>query len=138
MNTPKDISTLYRKMNMRINVLLSDLGLSGAKALFLFCLNEHGQMTQKEICDRLDMDKSTVAKMLTRLEKDEFITKERHGGDARAYHVRLTEKAFAIIPEALRIQNEWLEDITKGFTPEEKSDFLTLIEKAACAANQMV
>lgn len=137
MNTPKDISTLYRKMNMRINILLSDIGLSGAKAMFLFCINEHGQMTQTEICNKLDMDKSTVAKMLVRLEKDGFITKERHCDDARAYNVRLTEKALSLIPQALKIQNEWLEQITKVFNNNEKATFYKLIEKAAASANKI-
>lgn len=138
MNIPKDISTLYRKMNARINVMLADIGLSGSKALFLFCINEHGPMTQKDICDRLDMDKSSVAKMLVRLEKDGFIIKERHDEDARAYNVRLTEKALALIPQALKIQNEWLEEVTKIFNQSEKNEFFRFIEQAADSANKIV
>ena len=37
--------------------------------MFLFCLYDHGQMSQIEVCRELDMDKSTVAKMSARLEK---------------------------------------------------------------------
>lgn len=138
MNTPKDISTLYRKMNMRINILLADMGLTGAKALFLFCLNEHGKMTQKDICDKLDMDKSTVAKMLVRLEKDGFVVKQRAGNDARAYHVQLTQKAKLLVPKAQKIQDEWIEKVTQGFTQSEKSNFYCLLEKAANAANKTI
>mgnify|MGYP000814411630 CR=1 FL=1 len=49
MDTPKDISTLYRKMNMSVNAKLAPLGLSSSKAMFLFCLYDHKQMSQVEI-----------------------------------------------------------------------------------------
>lgn len=138
MDTPRDISTLYRKMNAKMNALLTPLGLSGAKSAFLFCIYDNEPMMQTEICNILDMDKSTVAKMLVRLEKDKLVTRETSGDDARACHVRLTEKAKALVPQAKQIQAEWLNQVTKGFTELEKRNFYELMEKAAEAANSAV
>lgn len=135
MDTAKDISTLYRKMNMNVNAKLAPMGLSSAKAMFLFCLYDHKSMSQVEICRDLDMDKSTVAKMLVRLEKDGLVTKTVHPDDVRAFQVRLTDRAIALVPRAREIQEEWLSQITSGLTDLEKRNFFELIEKVAAAAN---
>lgn len=84
------------------------------------------------------MDKSTVTKMLMRLEKDGFIIKERHGNDARAFNVQLTERAVALIPQAQAIQSDWLKQVTKNFNKRDEAAFYTLIEKAADCANRMI
>ena len=136
MDTPKDISTLYRKMNINMNVLLAPIGLSSAKSMFLFCIYDHQQMSQAEICRELDMDKSTVAKMLVRLEKDHLVTKAVNPADSRSFIVTLTEKAISRIPQAKRIQENWLNTVSNDLTELEKRNFYELLEKVASAANK--
>lgn len=136
MDTPKNISTLYRKMNMNVNSKLSPLGLSSAKAMFLFCLYDHKQMSQVEICRELDMDKSTVAKMLMRLEKDGFVTKSVNPDDVRSFLVALTDKATALVPRAREIHENWLNEITSKLTDLEKRNFFELMEKVADTINK--
>ena len=135
MDTPKDISTLYRKMNMSVNAKLAPLGLSSSKAMFLFCLYDHKQMSQVEICRDLEMDKSTVAKMLSRLEKDGFITKSVNPDDIRSFRVTLTDKA--LVPQAREIHKNWIDDITGKLTDLEKRNFLELLKKVADTANEI-
>ncbi|MDD3253416.1 MAG: MarR family transcriptional regulator [Lachnospiraceae bacterium] len=137
MDTPKDISTLYRKMNMIVNSRLLSLGLTCAKAMFLCCLFDHKQMTQVEMCRDLDMDKSTVTKMLMRLEKDGLITKTVHPDDIRAFQVMLTDKATALVPKAREIQQEWLDEVTSKLTDLEKRNYFELLEKVAIVANEI-
>ena len=137
MDTPKDISTLYRKMNMSVNAKLAPLGLSSSKAMFLFCLYDHKQMSQVEICRDLEMDKSTVAKMLSRLEKDGFITKSVNPDDIRSFRVTLTDKALALVPQAREIHKNWIDDITGKLTALEKRNFLELLKKVADTANEI-
>lgn len=137
MDTPKDISTLYRKMNMSVNSRLLPLGLSSAKAMFLFCLYDHELMSQAEICRELDMDKSTVAKMLMRLEKDGLVTKAVNPHDVRSFLVKLTDKAAALVPEARAIHKDWLDAVTGKLTDLEKRNFLELMERVARTANEI-
>lgn len=62
--------------------------------MFLFCIFDHKQMSQVEICQALDMDKSNVAKMLIRLENDGLVTKSVNPDDVRSFCVTLTNKAI--------------------------------------------
>lgn len=137
MDTPKDISTLYRKMTMSVNTRLAPLGLSSSKAMFLFCLYDHNKMSQTEICRDLDMDKSTVAKMLARLEKDHLIAKNVNPKDVRAFQVTLTEKAISLVPKARKIIADWLDETTHKLTDLEKRNFFELIEKVAATAHEI-
>ena len=137
MDTPKDISTLYRKMNMSVNARLSSLSLSSAKAMFLFCLYDHGPMSQVEICRALEMDKSTVAKMLMRLEKDGLVTKAVNPDDVRSFLVTLTDRAAALVPQAREIHRNWLDEVTGKLTDLEKRNFLELMERVARTANEI-
>lgn len=137
MDTPKDISTLYRKMNMSVNSRLSPLGLSSAKAMFLFCLHDHEPMSQVEICRELDMDKSTVAKMLMRLEKDGLVTKAVNPNDVRSFLVKLTGKAATLVPAAREIHKDWLDAVTDNLSDLEKRNFLELMERVARTANEI-
>lgn len=135
MDTPKSISSLYRKMNTSVNAKLTPLGLSSSKAMFLFCIWDSGPMSQIEICRNLEMDKSTVAKMLVRLEKDGLITKTVNPDDVRSFLVKLTEKANEVAPEARRIVSGWLDEVTKCLTDLEKRNFFELLEKVAKSAS---
>ena len=137
MNVPKDISTLYRKMQAFLNIQLEPIGLSSGKAMFLFCLYDHEFLTQSEICKKLDMDKSTVAKMLIRLENEGYITKEVSSKDIRSFAVRLTDHARSLVPKARKVHDDWVVEITSDLTDLEKGIFFELLTKAANSSKKL-
>ncbi|MDD2973027.1 MAG: MarR family transcriptional regulator [Lachnospiraceae bacterium] len=137
MDLPKGISTLFRKMQMNLNIRLKDLSLTSTKAMFLFCLAEYEHLSQIEICRKLDMDKSTVAKMLVRLESDGLITKSTDPDDIRSYIVSLTPKAMELIPQARKIQMDWVDEVTANLSDLEKHNFCELVEAVAENANRL-
>lgn len=137
MDPTRDISVLYRKMNMLTNVRLAHLGISGAKAIFLFCIRDHKAMSQVEICKELDMDKSTVAKMLMRMEKDGLIQKTVNPEDVRSVRVSLTDKAMELVGQAQKVMNQWVADATSDLTREEQEAFFVLLEQVANKAVRM-
>ncbi|MDD2958686.1 MAG: MarR family transcriptional regulator [Lachnospiraceae bacterium] len=137
MDLPKGISTLFRKMQMNLNTRLKELSLTSTKAMFLFCLSEYEHLSQIEMCRKLDMDKSTVAKMLVRLESDGLITKSTDPDDIRSYIVTLTDKAMQLVPQARKIQMDWVEEVTANLSDLEKHNFCELVETVAENANQL-
>ena len=137
MDPTRDISVLYRKMNMLTNLRLAHLGISGAKAIFLFCIRDHKAMSQVEICKELDMDKSTVAKMLMRMEKDGLIQKTVNPEDVRSVRVSLTDKAMELVGQAQKVMNQWVADATSDLTREEQEAFFVLLERVADKAVRM-
>lgn len=137
MDFPKDISTLYRKMHVSLNSTLDSMGLSGSKAMFVFCLYAHEPMTQNDLCRHLDMDKSTVAKMITRLEKDGLVTKKANPEDMRSHLVHLTDAAHELVPQAQKVQADWVDRVTVDLTAEEKQAFFAQLCRVAQKANEL-
>lgn len=129
MNTAKNISIIYRKMNSMTNSKLSNYKLSSSKTMFLFCIYDNKILSQSEICHELDMDKSAVAKMIMRLEKDGFIKKTKNPDDTRSVLISLTKKATSILASAKIVIDDWIEESTKCLDDNERISFLKSLDK---------
>ena len=127
---PKDISVLYRKMCVVLNIQFEHINLSTSKAMFLICLNQWEALTQADLCRKLDLDRGAVAKMISKLEKDGFVTKHTNPSDVRSYIVCLTDKAKELIPQIESIHEAWVGTLTDNLTEIERDAFIQLLHKA--------
>jgi DNA-binding MarR family transcriptional regulator len=57
----------------------------------LVTLDQMGALSQRELCDQVDLDRSTIADMVSRMERRGLIERCRDPADARRKHVTLTE-----------------------------------------------
>ncbi len=132
----KLISTLYRKTQMYLREELKSISLSRGQAMFIMCLCDHKTLTQNKLCELLDMDKSTVAKTLGKLEEQGFITRRINQEDSRSLDVSPTQKAWEIYPKAQEIGLQWSHEITKNLSDIERSIFLELMHKVTACATE--
>lgn len=65
---------------------------------FLLIACETGGVPQNRFCALLDMDKSTVAKTLSRLEAQGYVRRRAVSGDGRAFDVLPTDRARDVYP----------------------------------------
>ena len=131
MDLPKEISILFRKMNMELNDRLGVLGISHSQNAILRCLNDHGEMTQSDLCHYLDLDKSTIAKALLKMEEAQLVQKHTNPRDIRSFLVSLTPESASIVSQSEAIITRWGEELTATMTDIEKEAFCKLIVKAA-------
>ena len=131
MDLPKTISLLHRKMNKELNDRLMQIGLSNAQTRLLKLLYYNREMTQAQLCNELEMDKSTVAKALSRMEGNGLITKKVNPDDTRSFLVYPTDKAVEMIPKTREVISGWTRDVTSCLTEEEMETFNNLIHKVA-------
>ncbi|QAY61707.1 MarR family transcriptional regulator [Microbacterium protaetiae] len=61
----------------------------------LAVLDRLGEASQRELCDEVDLDRSTVADLLARMERRGLLTRRRSSGDARRNVVTLTGEGLA-------------------------------------------
>src|SRR5215207_9900465 len=64
--------------------------LSLSERFALSVLAESQPLTQSEVAERLGLEKSTVSRLVARLEREELITRERKVGNRRLYQLTLT------------------------------------------------
>lgn len=133
-NPFKAISILYRKAHIWLNNACAKYDLTAAQAVVIMIVCDFEMLTQDEITKRLSLDKSVVAKTVTKLEERQFLIRTTNAKDKRTYDIRPSVKAWAAYP-AIREQVEaCIFRMTRSMTEEERKDFRRLLALAAQAS----
>ena len=98
---------------------------------YILVLTRSPGLSQEQIARKLCVDKSSVTRALAALEKIGYVTRERDKEDKRITLVYPTQKAIESREEIRNAYKEWNNYINEGFSDEEKSEFIRLLEKAA-------
>ena len=91
-------------------------------------LMENSKMTQKNLVAQLDMRPQSASEMIKKLEKKQFISRQKDAQDKRGFIISLTEKGKAVLEESAE-QTKLVPGIMTSFTEEEKIEFARLIGK---------
>ncbi|MCI5211433.1 MAG: MarR family transcriptional regulator [Candidatus Electrothrix sp. ATG2] len=98
---------------------LKGTGISPAQFLALANLTALGPLSQSELADRLAITGATTARLVDRMERDEWVRRERDLNDQRIKKVVPTEKAAEIWEEVSQTGRELLVQAYQGISPEE-------------------
>ncbi len=103
MDSPfKSISILYRKSHIssaRLRAVRPDGGAGGGHPDSL----RLRRLTQDKITKCLCLDKSVIAKTVTKLKELGFIVRTTNARDKRTFDIRPTEKAWGVYPHGTRL-----------------------------------
>jgi DNA-binding MarR family transcriptional regulator len=128
------IFALARSHRARAASLLAEIGLFPGQEILLMKLAEKDGEPQKALCDSIGLDHSTVAKSLSRLERQGLIERHRCTEDGRVSKVHLTDKGREATGAIFRVWAE-LERLTvAALNPDDQA---RLIAAANGIAAQM-
>lgn len=104
-------------------------GLSNVQFGVLNVLHRTGGASQRELCDALDLDRSTVAGLVSRLEARGLVERARADADRRRNLVRLTAAGGAelrrLVPHAAQVDAS----LTAGLSEEERATLRRLLTR---------
>jgi len=127
----KLISVLHRHIQSHYQKEFNKIGIGVNRGQFLFilyiCDNEGA--SQYEISKEFRMNKSTVTRVISQLEKDGFVLKEINKTDKRIYNIFPTEKAKEVYPKILKVLDNWQIIISNGLSLEEKEQVINIMTK---------
>lgn len=86
-----------------------------------------GEASQRELGDVLDLDRSTVAGLVTRLEARGLVTRARADDDRRRNVVRLTDEGQHVLRGTVRAAARVDEVLTAALTPAERAELRRLL-----------
>lgn len=95
----------------------------------LFQLNKNGQMTMSELAKAINRDKSTATVLVRKLEKEGFVSIINDKKDKRNKNILLSQKGMEYTKITTEISNELLSTFYKGFSNQEKQNFLEYLER---------
>ncbi len=92
----KEVIKIYRKP-------LEKIGLTYTQYIVMMVLWEFGNMTEKELGEKIYLDSGTLTPVLKKLEKSEFVRRERLKADERVLQISLTENGSKLKGKAVDI-----------------------------------
>lgn len=134
----KSISILYRKSHIWLNNGCAQYDLTAAQAAIILIVCDFGVLTQDDITKRLRLDKSVIAKTVTKLEERGFMVRTTNAKDKRTYDIRPTEKAREVYPFVKEQIDLSFQRMTQNMTEKERAEFKRLLMMAAEATIDLV
>jgi DNA-binding MarR family transcriptional regulator len=127
----RDISHLFRSVNIYLSNSMEPYGLGSGQFPFFMRLLHHDGVSQESLANMLHYDRATITRSLNKLEDQGYVVRNRDPRDKRAYCVSLTEEGRKMGPKLMAIGKDLNDVLLRGFSDEEKTLFLSLVEKAA-------
>lgn len=127
----KMISILYRKSHIWLNNGCAQYSLTAAQAVVILIVCDYDVLTQDEITKRLALDKSVIAKTVTKLEERGFLVRTTNTKDKRTYDIRPTEQARRVYLSVKEQVDESFRRMTQKMTEKEREQFRRLLLLAA-------
>ncbi|KUF13781.1 MULTISPECIES: MarR family winged helix-turn-helix transcriptional regulator [Streptomyces] len=129
------VSRVARLHRIAAGKLLKGLGLYPGQEFLMMHLWDAGPVRQSELIKAVDLDPSTVTKMLQRLEQAGHVRRRPDPEDRRAVLVESTEASCGLLTEVQRSWGELEEQTLAGLTPDERiqlAHLLTRVEANLC------
>lgn len=127
----KAISVLYRRSHIWLNNGCLPHDLTAAQAVVILILCDFGGLTQDEITKRLSLDKSVVAKTVTKLAARGFVQRTTNARDKRTYDISPTPQAWQVYPLVKELIDDGFRRMTQRMTEAERQEFQRLLLLAA-------
>ena len=118
-----------KKMANMFNERLIQLGVTRVQWMAMYYLLKYGDMSQKELGERMDIKESTVARLLDRMESEDLIIRTQTKEDRRIKYIKLTPKGKEKIESLLSEGEKMSEFFSMGITEDEIEVFKRVLQK---------
>ncbi len=125
------ISIIYRFGHSHISRKLENQNIGRGQHSILLTLFRNGGISQQEISDYLQLDKSSIAKWIKKLEDGGYIERSVDLIDKRINKVSLTQKGLDIIPMVKKAIENWEDIVLSDLSDNEKQVLEQVLIKMA-------
>lgn len=115
-----------------------DKGISGCQTSYIMQVVWRPGLSQEDLSKSLLVNKSTVARHVSQLEKSGFIIRELDPEDQRKKKLYPSEKAKAIYEEIIDYLEDWNNLLLQDFTKEEAEVITQALQKISKIASESI
>ena len=124
------IKSISEKFKISVDVATSSLGLTMSQMMVLIILERNeGAVNQREIEKALDVAHPTVVGLVSRLEKNGFVSCRIDPENRRNKIVRLTDKSRYALRHFEEGHRNFIKTVFQGFSDEETVELMRLLMK---------
>lgn len=115
------------KIGLRRLFVQSGLDVTPEQWVVLFRLHEHEGLTQSELGDRTVKDKTTVTRLLDRLETKDLVHRRRDPRDRRSQRIFLTPSGSEALAALMPLVHAYGLDLFDGISPGDRDHLRRLL-----------
>lgn len=112
-------------------------GLSMGQLSALFRLYHGKSCGVSEVGDHLGVTNAAASQMVDRLVLGGYLTRAEDPNDRRSKQLALTEKAQALVREAIEARSRWLEELADSVAPQDQQAIIQALTVLAEATRKM-
>ena len=120
-----DAARMLRKL---IDRRLQPLGLTRAQWSILAVLSNRDGLSQSELADELEIEKSTAGRLIDQVEKSGWVERRSIPRDRRSWGVYLTDRAKPLIVDIETIILNTRLEMLRGLSPEQQQSLTVLLQ----------
>ncbi len=125
------INSSSRKVIRLHELRLRPLGLTMANAAVLLTLAEGGPLSQKDLTRLARVEQPTMAEMLSRMERDGLVCRQRNPRDRRGSLFSVTDLARGRLDQVREALVQGERDALSGLSAEESEQLIRLLRRVA-------
>lgn len=130
----RSLNVIARCTQMQRDEALKELNLRGSQVPYLLELSRRPGLSQEELARALYVNKSTVARQITNLEKSGYVERRPSTTDRRCLLVYPTQFALDTLPQLRTIVYDWNQFLMEEFCDEEREMLRTMMNRIAVRA----
>ncbi len=123
------ISATYRHLQIYLNSRFEKLGFGSGQYLFFNHIAHSEGITQKELSEKLAIDKATTAKAVKKLIELGYVTALVSKDDKRFHNLFLTADGREILPSVRSVLKDTITILQRGLSEDDEVISLRLMEK---------
>jgi DNA-binding MarR family transcriptional regulator len=108
---------------------LAPLGLSGRHGIYFKEIGDTPGISQEQLAQRLQLNKSNVARQVAAMEEEGYIQRIPCEADKRVLRLHLTQKAKALLPAVEAVTAAWEQQLVEGLTDAEQQILDILLQR---------
>jgi DNA-binding MarR family transcriptional regulator len=109
--------------------IAADLDISKEQMIVLKKLNAQDGLNQNELAIQTFRDKSSLARLLSKMERKNYIFRRQHENDKRVNMVFLTDNGKAIYKKSRPVIAKLIQKLEQNITEAEKQRMIDLLKK---------
>ena len=119
-------SMLYKRL---MSKHLERLNITYSQLMVLRVVNQEPGITAKEILMQMDTDKATLSGVLSRLQRNNYITRVKNEKDKRIQNIYISKGSETLCNEVSVIEKACISELVDGITMGEAEKFLQILDR---------
>lgn len=122
-------ASFYRRRLKIINRELKPLGINSNQSTLLVKIWRNPGMNQNQLTELLNIEKTSLSKLLKTLDRKNLVYKELNPDDNRYYQIYLSKEGEELLMKCRAILSRIWDQFLEGVSEEEKELMLKITEK---------